>query len=99
MTIEFDDKGKFFTNIISKTSLSVLMQTSTHLIQGTVHIHKEERLKDELDREEKFLALTNANILNLDGKIIYHKEFLAVSKSHIIWVMPDENNKEKERDN
>ena len=63
MTFEYDDKGKFFTDIISKTPLDVLVQTTTHLIQGVIHIRKEERLKDELNRDELFLALTEAKII------------------------------------
>ncbi len=30
MTIEFDDNGKFFTDIISKTPMPVLIQTLSH---------------------------------------------------------------------
>lgn len=96
MTYEFDEKGKFFTDIISKISLPVHLQTSTHLIQGIVHIRKDERLKDELDREEKFLAITNANILNPDGEILYHKDFVAVHKNQIVWVIPDEDFKNED---
>ena len=91
MTFEYDDKGKFFTDIISKTPLDVLVQTTTHLIQGVIHIRKEERLKDELDRDELFLALTDAEILGADGKMIYANGFIAIHRDQIVWIIPDEN--------
>lgn len=96
MTFEYNDKGKFFTDIISKIPKTVLVQTTTHLIQGTVHIHRDERLKDELDRENIFLALTEANILDAEGKTIYQSDFIAVRGSQIVWVIPEKNNKKEE---
>ena len=96
MTFEYDNSGKFFTDIISKNPIDVLVQTITHLIEGTVHIHKDERLKDELDREAIFLALTEASILNAEGKTLYQNDFIAVQRSQIIWVIPKTNDKEED---
>jgi hypothetical protein len=89
MTIEFDDNGKFFTDIISKTPIPVFIQTSIHLIHGNVHIGQDRRLKDELDLPEKFIAITDAVISLPDGKVLYHTNFLAVRRDEIIWVMPE----------
>jgi hypothetical protein len=68
----------------------------THLIKGTVHVRKDARLKDELDQDNLFLALTKADVLNTEGKVLYHTEFIAVQKKQIVWVMPDINSKEEE---
>jgi len=87
---EYDNKGKFFTDIISKTPIDVLVQTTTGLVQGTVHIRKDERLKDELDRNEIFLALTEASVFNAVGEIIYKSEFIAVHREQVVWVLPQE---------
>jgi hypothetical protein len=89
MTIEFDDNGKFFTDIISKTPVPVLIQTVIHQIHGNIHIGQDRRLKDELDLPEKFLAITDAVISLPDGQVIYRTHFLAVQRNEIIWVMPD----------
>ncbi len=97
MTFEYDDKGKFFTNVISKTPVPALVQTTTHLIKGFVHIRKDERVKDELERAGNFLALTDASVSNPDGKILYEKEFIAIHKNQIVWIIPDEKNLESER--
>ncbi len=91
---EYDNKGKFFTDIISKVPIDVLVQTTTGLIQGTVHIRTDERLKDELDRDEIFLALTEASVFNAAGEIAYKNDFIAVHRAQVVWVLPQENEDE-----
>ena len=94
MTFEYDEKGKFFTDIISKNPVDVLVQTTEGLIHATVHIRKDERLKDELDRDEIFLALTDASVYNLAGEVVQENNFIAVHKRQIVWVIPKENDRE-----
>ena len=52
MTIEYDEKGKFYTEVVTKVPTSVVIQTTTHLVRGLVHVRQGERLKDELEVEE-----------------------------------------------
>jgi len=89
MTIEFDDKGKFFTDIISKVPVPVMIQTVIHRIHGNIHVSQDRRLKDELDLTEKFIAITDAVICLPDGQVIFKADFLAVQRDEIIWVLPD----------
>jgi len=89
MTIEFDDNGKFFTDIISKTPNPVLIQTTTHRIHGNIHVSQDRRLTDELNLPEKFLAITNVIVFLPDGQILCQANFLALSRDEIIWVIPD----------
>ena len=91
MTFEYDDKGKFFTDVISKNPVSALVQTTTHLIEGTIHVRKDERVKDELGRTENFLALTDARIIDTDGNTLYENNFIAVHRGQIVWVLPKED--------
>jgi len=91
MTIEFDNKGKYFTEIISKVAIPALVQTTQHLIRGNVHVRRDERIKDELDREEPFLAITDASVLGKDEEVIHQARFLAVQRTQIVWVLPIEN--------
>ena len=63
MTIEYDDKGKYYTSVVKKLPVPAVMQTVTHLVRGFVHVIQGERLKNELERDEKFLAVTDASIL------------------------------------
>ena len=96
MTFEYDDKGKFFTDVIFKNPVDVFVQTTTGLVEGTVHVQKDERLKDELDRSERFLALTDASVFNLAGEKVYEADFIALQRGQIIWVIPRENEDEAE---
>jgi hypothetical protein len=88
MTIEYDEKGKYYTDIITKLPVSVVIQTSVHLVHGLVHVRQGERLKNELEREEIFLAVTEASIMGADDKVLFTAPFMAVKRSQIIWIMP-----------
>ncbi len=70
MTIEFDDNGKFYTDIVTKAPVPATIQTATHRIHGNIHVSQERRLKDELDSPEKFIAITEALIYAPDGQIL-----------------------------
>jgi hypothetical protein len=94
MTIEYDDKGKFYTDIVKKLPVSVMIQTVTHLVRGLVHVREGERLKNELERAEMFLAVTNAAVYGADDKVLYSVPFMALQRAQIIWIMPaDEEGK------
>ena len=68
MNIRYDDKGKFFTDVITKDAVPSIIQTLVSRIQGNMHVRINERVKDELNRGEQFLAVTNAKIFNLEGE-------------------------------
>lgn len=88
MTIEYDEKGKFYTEVVTKLPMSAVIQTSTHLVRGLVHIRHEERLKNELERDEKFIAVTQATVHGADDRVIFSAPFLAVQRAQIVWIMP-----------
>ena len=90
MSIEFNDKGKYFTDIISKSAVPAIIQTVTHRIQGSIHVRVNERIKNELDRDESFLAVTDAKVFNEDGSVLYDAAFMSVARSKIVWVIPTE---------
>jgi hypothetical protein len=94
MTVEFDEKGKVFTEVVSKVAIPAIVQTTQHLIRGNVHVRRDERLKDELDRNEFFLAITDASIIGTDGETLHQTRFLAVHRAQIVWVMPTQGTEE-----
>lgn len=96
MTIEYDEKGKIFTDIVTKVAIQATVQTTTHLMRGLIHVRRDQRIKDELDVNESFLALTDVTVLTPDGQALFQAPFLAVRRSQIVWVLP-ENNKNEER--
>ena len=90
MSIEYDEKGKVFTDIISKVAIQATIQTTTHIMRGRVHVRRDQRIKDELDLNEHFLALTDVSVLGPDGQTLFQAPFLAVQRAHIIWVIPEQ---------
>ena len=90
MGIEFDDKGKFYTEIISKVTVPAMIQTTRHRIQGLVHIRPNSRFKDELDNDEPFLAVTGAKILNEAAEVVFEADFISIRREQIVWVIPYE---------
>ena len=94
MTIEFDDKGKIFTDVVPKISIPAIVQTTVHLIHGNVHVRRDERLKDELDHDELFLAITDASVIGEDGQTLHQARFMAVRRAQIVWVMPANESEE-----
>jgi len=93
MITDFDEKGKIFTNIVQKTPVPATIQTLTHRIRGEVYMKPDERLKDELNRSDQFLAVTNASILNDLGEVTIICKFLTLNKNQIVWLIPDKDMK------
>jgi hypothetical protein len=91
MSIEFNEKGKYFTDIVSKVAVPAIIQTTTHRIEGSIHVRLDGRVKDELDRGEPFLAVTNAKILGTDGAILFQTDFMTVARTQIVWVIPSDD--------
>jgi hypothetical protein len=91
MAFEYDVKGKIFTDIVSKISVLATIQTTTHLLRGHVHVRRDQRIKDELDANESFLALTDVTVLDTEGQTLFQTPFLAVRRSHIVWVSPEQD--------
>lgn len=94
MTVEYDEKGKIFTDVVSKVAIPAIVQTTEQLIKGNVHVRHDERLKDELDRDELFLAITDASVMDNDGQTLHQARFLAVRRAQIVWVMPAKDSEE-----
>ncbi len=86
MTIKFDDKGKFFTDIISKEPVKARIQTVMQLIEGELHVRHNIRVKDELDLDEPFLAVTNAKVFNSSMEESFHTKFIAIRRDQIVWI-------------
>jgi hypothetical protein len=91
MTIEYDEKGKIFTDIVSKIAIHATVQTTTHMLRGRIHVRRDQRIIDELDLNENFLALTDVSVLSADGQALFQVPFLAVRRNHIVWVIPEQN--------
>ena len=94
MSIEFNDKGKYFTDIVSKVAIPAVIQTVAHRIEGLIHVRVNERIKSELDLDELFLAVTDAKVFAADGSVLFQAPFMTIARSQIVWVIPSEDNKD-----
>jgi hypothetical protein len=90
MITEFDEKGKLYTDVVLKKNIPATIQTLTHRIHGELHIRPDERLVDELNHSDEFLAITEAVVYDTRGQRIYKSAFLALNCKEIIWLIPDE---------
>ncbi len=92
MSIRYNDRGKFFTNVITKETVPAIMQTLVTSVQGDLHVRVNERVKDELNRGEQFLAVTNAVIYDLKGQRLYETNFMLINRDHVVCIIPDDEN-------
>lgn len=89
MYTQFDEKGKIFTNVVTKKPIRVIVQTTAQRIHGDLHVRPNVRLLDALKDEALFIAITDAVIYNADNTPVYTTKFLSVNQNQIIWVLPE----------
>lgn len=95
MFSQFEDKGKIFTQVVSKKPVSVIIQTAKNRIHGKIHIRPEDRVKDELNRREIFIAVTDAVVYSSENEILFTSSFLTLNTEQIIWLIPEGELREK----
>lgn len=87
----FEEKGKIYTQVVTKSPIKAIIQTTTNRISGNIHVRPDDRLKDALDTSDHFLAVTDASVRDKDGKeMILRANFMAINLSQILWVVPEE---------
>ena len=91
MSIKFDEKGKFFTDVVSKLPVPATIQTVTHRVKGNIHVREDQRVKDTLEKVGQFLAVTEATVYSGQGKALHECAFLAINLDQVVWVLPEEN--------
>ncbi|NMC83890.1 MAG: hypothetical protein GYA58_01270 [Anaerolineaceae bacterium] len=92
MVTHFDEKGKIYTDIIQKEAVWVTIQLKHAQIHGTLFIRNNQRIKDTLDADEPFLAITDVTITPTDtdsAQAVIKTQFLAVNKANILWIFAD----------
>ena len=95
MSADYDEnRGKYFTEVVPKESVAVIIQTTSQHIHGNFHARFDNRLKDELNAAtEKFIAVTDVTIFTQDGTELYRSDFMALNRDEIVWLImnKDEN--------
>jgi hypothetical protein len=91
MDYRVDEKGKVFTTKVTKQGVAVTVHIRDSIIQGMVYVSPDNRLKDELNHGETFIAITDAQVWTLnDTNPIYSTGILIINKSQIDWIFPRE---------
>ncbi len=90
MPIRQDRKGKYYTDQVTKDKIRVSIQTIVNLLQGYVYIRPDQRLKDGLNDDPQFIAVTDGKVLNNEGEELYRFEFLALNRDQVVWIIPEE---------
>ncbi len=97
MDYRFDEKGKYYTMHVNKRTTAVLVFAQGLLISGTMHLVLDNRVKDELNGGERYVALTHAQVRELgSGKIVVENETVILNKDQIVWIIPHEEIHESE---
>ena len=90
-----DEKGKFYTTHVSKRAVRAVAATPTSIVQGMMHLMLDNRLKDEMNNAERFVAMTDVHVLALDGKTqLYSADALMLNKDQIVWVISQEDQRD-----
>ncbi len=90
MVTHYDEKGKIFTQVVTKHPVQVVIQTVHNMIRGTIHIRPDFRVMDELNGTEGFLAVTDAVVFDNLNEELYRTGFMVVNTDHVVWVIPEE---------
>jgi hypothetical protein len=85
----YETFGKYFSEVVSKTPMRVIIQCPDTRIHGTLHLHPANRLSDEVNEGEVFLPVTDACVKRDDEEI--ETGFISVNKRHILWIVPMED--------
>jgi hypothetical protein len=91
MAIRYDDKGKYFSDVIHKKAVRVFIQAAQYSINGEIYILPGSRLKDDLDQSQKFLPVTHVKVLDQDKKVLWETNFLLLNLEQVIWIIPEED--------
>ena len=90
MSLHYDEKGKFFTDYVTKEAVRATIQTVINRIVGNIYVRVGERVSDQLNKAGPFLPVTDAVVLDPSGSEIYQTNFLAVNLDQVVWMMTEE---------
>jgi hypothetical protein len=87
-TMKLNEKGKYFTERVSKRQVQVVVNTLHGQVLGQMFVLPAQRIKDLLNNvNEQFIAITEAVFIAGDGQR-QEVGFVAINKQHIVSVIP-----------
>ena len=69
---------------------TVVILTADYRIRGDIDVAPDERITDYITAAKSFLAVTNAEVRTLEGRIMFTSSFINVHRDHIVVVAPEE---------
>ncbi len=79
-----------FSRIDYISNMLVKIWTDTFIITGEIDTMRDERLTDYVRENKEFIAVTQVNVADREGKDLFRTHFLNVSTSHIEIILPAE---------
>jgi hypothetical protein len=67
----------------------IRLYTDQFVIIGEIAMFTDTRLTDYIVGAHAFIAVTNAVVQNLEGKVLFSADFLNVQKSEIVVIVPE----------
>jgi len=93
MDYRVDEKGKYYTSRLNKKIVQVVISTAANIVRGTMYVMPDIRLKDDLNSNERFIAVTDAEVFDQSGKMrLYQNDLLILNKDQITWLLPQKDN-------
>ena len=66
----------------------VVILTINHRITGYISLYSNSRLTDYIVEAKPFIAVTDAEVMGINSKLVFTASFLNVQKDHIEIIMP-----------
>ena len=66
----------------------VVILTTNHRIKGYISLYSNARLTDYIVEAKPFVAVTDAEVMGINSKLIFNASFLNVQKNHIEIIVP-----------
>ena len=97
MDYRLDQKGKYYTTRVSKRTAKVRILAQGVLISGVMYLLLDNRVKDELNNGERFIAITDAELREPGSNTLLSQgETMILNKDQIVWVIPCETGDESD---
>ncbi|PID57816.1 hypothetical protein CSB45_06230 [candidate division KSB3 bacterium] len=84
-SIDFDGVGP---DIVDKTE--IIICTKDFRLRGKVSLVPGARLTDYIIESHQFIAVTDAEVRDIQGRLILHTPFLDINRDHIVLILPYE---------
>ena len=92
MDYRLDEKGKYYTTRVNKRAAQVQVVAHGLLISGTMYLMLDNRVKDELNNGERFIAITEAQVREAStNAILLQGETLILNKDQVVCLIPHED--------